>query len=326
MQITQNSSRTYLIETSNKILKTPFFFPSISTVRTNYGVYEYFKLIKKVSYPGFLISSYDIYHNEKRDTLIEEVSKTTEYSAFTLMDSGNYEAYWNNDSMWNIKNLESILKDISVDFCFSFDVFWKDGKDIDVHVKETITYSAMTAGIQRRGTTIPLIHSNSLLFPKIVRKVIEGINPQIIGIPERELGASLLERAKTLERIRYEIDKAEREIPIHLLGTGNPISILIYTLCGADLYDGLEWCKNVVNPETGHLYHFIQKDLLDCNCKACNTDVPYHLQTMSHNLIFYNNFTKEIRQAIEDEQITEILNKYLPAKVIHKIKKIAGLK
>jgi queuine/archaeosine tRNA-ribosyltransferase len=326
MQITQNSSRTYLIETSNKILKTPFFFPSISTVRTNYGVYEYFKLIKKVSYPGFLISSYDIYHDEKRDTLIEEVSKTTEYSAFTLMDSGNYEAYWNNDTTWDIKNLESILKDINVDFCFSFDVFWKDGKDINEHVKETITYSAMTAGIQRSGATIPLIHSNPQLFPKIVRKVIEGINPQIIGIPERELGASLLERAKTLQRIRDEIEKAEREIPIHLLGTGNPISILIYTLCGADLYDGLEWCKNVVNPETGHLYHFIQKDLIECDCKACNTDVPYHLQTMSHNLIFYNNFTKEIRQAIEDKQISEILNKYLPARVIYKIKKIAGLK
>lgn len=316
----------FTIETSGKILRTPFFFTSLSTIKNNDKVYNLFQILKKASYPGILISSYDIYHDDKRDKLIKEVSKTTEESVFTFLDSGNYEAYWNNDKEWNITKLESILKYINVDFSFSFDVFWEENKDIDRHVEETISYSAITAGMQRTGTTIPIIHSNSKKFPIIVRKVVEGINPQIIGIPERELGDNLLERAMTLNRIRDEMNKIEKAIPIHLLGTGNPISLLIYAICGADLFDGLEWYKYAVYPRTGHIYHYSQRDLIDCDCVACNNiELPYPLQTLGHNLIFYENFTEEIRQAISNGKISEILNKYLPKKIVPQIKKIAGV-
>ncbi len=315
----------FTIETSGKILRTPFYFPSISTVKTNYKVYDYFKLLKKVSYPGFLISSYDIYHDKDKNRLMKEVHETTDRSAITLLDSGNYEASWNNDNKWDINKLRSVLRDTTVDFCFSFDVFWKGKRSIDKHVEKTITYIAMTAGMQRSGTTIPIIHSRIENFPSIVHDVVEGVNPQIIGIAERDLGAGLLEKAKTLKGIRNELDKIEVDIPIHILGTGSPVSLLVYTVCGADLYDGLEWCKNVVNPETGNLYHFSQKDLIDCNCKACSLELPYHLQTLWHNLIFYEKFTEEMRQAIGNGKISDILNKYLPKKIVPQIREIAGV-
>lgn len=326
MQIEKINNRLFKIESHRKVLKTPFFFPAISTIKTNYKVYDYIDLLRKVSYPGFLISAYDIFNDQKRDSLIKDISKVTEEHQITFMDSGNYEAYWNNDSNWTFKQFESILKDVNVDFCFSFDILWEGG-DIKQHVKKTIKYTAMTAGIQKLGTTIPIIHSNPENFPKMVKEVVEGINPQIIGVTERELGASLFERAENLKKIRDEVDKIRTELPIHLLGTGNPTSLLVYTLCGADLFDALEWCKNVVNPENGHLYHFVQKDLVRCGCKACTKeDVPYHLQTMSHNLLFYEKFTEEIRHAIEKEKLSTLLSKYLPEHSIPTIKKIAGLK
>lgn len=327
MQITRDNKRSFTIETSRKVLKTPFFFPSISTVKTNHKIWDYFNLLKKVSYPGFLISSYDIYKDEKKELLIKEISEISEMSIFTLMDSGNYESYWNNDAEWTIKQFESILKEITVDLCLSFDVFWEDGKNIQEHIKETIKYTAITASMQKLGTTIPIIHSDPENFPQIVNGVVEGISPQIIGITERELGASLIERGMNLKKIRDELDKIRTEVPIHLLGTGNPISLLVYTLCGGDLFDALEWCKNVVNPENGHLYHFAQKDLIKCNCKACRLDnIPYHLQTMSHNLIFYETFTEEIRQAIKKDEILGLLNKYLPKHIIPKVMEISGIK
>lgn len=327
MQITRDKPRSFTIETSRKVLKTPFFFPSISTVKTNHNIWDYFNLLKKVSYPGFLISSYDIYKDEKKELLIKEISEISEKSIFTLMDSGNYESYWNNDADWTIKQFESVLKEINVDLCFSFDVFWEDGKNIQEHIKETIKYTAITASMQKLGTTIPIIHSNAENFPKIVNGVVEGISPQIIGITERELGASLIERGRNLKKIRDELDKIRTEVPIHLLGTGNPTSLLVYTLCGGDLFDALEWCKNVVNPENGHLYHFAQRDLIKCNCKACRLDnIPYHLQTMSHNLIFYETFTEEIRQAIKKDEIIGLLNKYLPKHIIPKVMEISGIK
>jgi len=303
-------------------LRTPFFFPAISTIKAEHKIYDYFNLLKKTSYPGFLISSYDIYHDEKRELIIQDLNKVTEGIIFTFLDSGKYEAYWRNDTQWTIKKFGTILKEVNVDLCFSFDIFWEGG-NVEKHIKKTITYSAMTAGMQKLGNTIPIIHTNSEDFIKIIRGVVEGINPQIIGIVERELGASLFERAKAIKKIRDELDKIGRDIPIHLLGTGNPISMLIYTLCGADLFDSFDWYNSVVNPKNGLLYHFIQKELVECNCRACKMkNIPYNLQTMAHNLIFYEQFTDEIRKSIDEKQTFQLIQKYLPEHTHQIIKRI----
>ncbi|MBA7611355.1 Queuine tRNA-ribosyltransferase catalytic subunit 1 [subsurface metagenome] len=329
MEIKRKHDRLFKIETNKKVINTPFFFPAISSVKTNFEIGECLKLIKKIGYPGFLVSSYDIYNagEKEKNKLLGIISESTEGETLTLLDSGNYEAFWSNDKEWRFQNLESVLDKISVDFCFSFDIFWNERKNVKQHVKETVTSIAKTAGAQKSGTTIPLLHSDSKSFPEIVRRVVEGINPEVIGVPERELGSSIFERATTVKRIRDELDKTNRQIPLHLLGTGNPISILIFTLCGADIYDAIEWCKTVVDPETCHLFHFAQKELIDCNCSACKVkDVAYHTQTMAHNLIFYKKFTEKIRASIEKNEIDQVLDACLGSRNTEKVKKIAGLK
>lgn len=327
MQIVQTSPRTFSIEISQKSLKTPFFFPAVSTVKTNFNALEYVELIIKSGYPGYLVSAYDIYNSEDkvRKEIIEKVSQSTENEVFTFLDSGNYESYWHKDKKWKIDFLESILEKITVDFCFSFDVFWTDG-DFDKYIKETITQIAKTAGMQKSGTTVPIIHSTPDLLPKIISKIVGEINPEVISVPERELGFSIFERAKTVKSIRDELNKTDVPIPLHLLGTGNPISILIYSVCGADMYDALEWCKNAVNPKTGHLLHFVQKDLIDCDCKACKSkEIPYPSQTMAHNLNFYGSFLEKLRKSFEENNLDKILDEYLSKDNSSKIKKIAGL-
>ena len=329
MEINRKHPRLFEIETNRKVMDTPFFFPAISSIKTNFKIEEYLKLTQKMGYPGFLVSSYDLYHadeNEK-EKLLDIVSESTGRETITLLDSGHYEAFWYHDKEWSFRNMESVLDKISIDFCFSFDIFWDKKKDIKEYVKETITSIAKTAGMQKSGTTIPLLHSDPESFPEVVRKVVEVINPEIVGVPERELGSSIFERAETVKRIRDELDKTNRQIPLHLLGTGNPISILIYTLCGADIYDGLEWCQTVVSPKTGRLFHFAQRDLIDCDCSACKLkDMPYHIKTMAHNLLFYKEFTEMIRVSIEDDETDHLLNKYLDSRNSEKVKKIVELK
>ncbi|MBU7030159.1 MAG: hypothetical protein HXS48_24715 [Theionarchaea archaeon] len=329
MQIDREYERSFKIEINRKVINTPFFFPAISSIKTNLKIEEYTELIQKIGYPSFLISSYDIFHADamEKNNLIEIVSQSTDGEITTLLDSGHYEAFWYHDTEWSFENLESILDKITVDLCFSFDNVFDDTENLEQHIKDTITNTAKTAGIQKSGTTIPLIHSDPKSFPKVIHDVIEGINPEIIGVPERELGLSIFERAAMVKRIRDELDKTNQQIPLHLLGTGNPISILIYSICGADMFDGLEWCKTVAIPKTGHLFHFVQKELIDCNCTACKIkDIPYHTQTMAHNLVFYGEFVEKIQESIKNEEIDRILNDYLEQKHKEKIKKIAGLK
>jgi len=328
LNIIQESPRSFSIEAYKKVLKTPFFFPAVSTVKTNFRPLEYIDLIKKVEFPGYLVSAYDIHQLEDKTKkeIMKKVSESTENGIFTYLDSGNYESYWHKDKMWSIKQLGTILAELSVDFCFSYDLFWNNQK-INDYVKESITLIARTAGMQKSGTTVPIVHSTPDLLPKIINKIVDGINPEIIAVPERELGYSIFERAKTVKNIRDKLNKSKYPIPLHLLGTGNPISILVYSVCGADMYDGLEWCKNVVNPDTGHLFHFVQKDLVDCNCDACKAkDTLYPFQTMAHNLNFYEKFLREVRDSFKENNFDEILEQYLGKEKSSLVKKIAGLK
>ena len=323
MQITCKNG-LFSIEGYSKKLTSPFFFPSISSVQTNYDVYDYFQLIRRTAYPAFLISAYDAFHHRKRAGLIEEISALSQGDSFVLMDSGHYEAYWRNDKKWSFSNFQKVLKGADVDLCFSFDVFFDGKSHAKKHIGKTIEYAAMSAGAQKSGITIPIVHAAPKEFPSVVRKVVEGVNAEIVGITERELGYSLLERAAMLRMVRKELDKTKKNVAIHLLGTGNPTSLLTYFLCGADFFDALEWCKNVVNPANGHLYHFVQMDLVDCKCKVCQIKgLPYPVRVTSHNLLFYEKFTDEIRKSVVGKNVDGLLRKYLPNHIIPKIKKLS---
>lgn len=65
----------------------------------------------------------------------------------------------------------------------------------------------------------------------------------VLGITEKELGSSILERCYNLLKIRSYFQEQSIEIPIHILGCLDPALIISYFLCGADIFDGLAWLR-----------------------------------------------------------------------------------
>jgi hypothetical protein len=65
----------------------------------------------------------------------------------------------------------------------------------------------------------------------------------VLGITEKELGSSILERCCNLLKIRSTLNEQNIHIPIHILGCLDPILIISYFLCGADIFDGLAWLR-----------------------------------------------------------------------------------
>jgi hypothetical protein len=65
----------------------------------------------------------------------------------------------------------------------------------------------------------------------------------ILGITEKELGTSILERCCNLLKIRFILNEQGIQIPIHVLGCLDPILIISYFFCGADIFDGLAWLR-----------------------------------------------------------------------------------
>ena len=65
----------------------------------------------------------------------------------------------------------------------------------------------------------------------------------ILGLTEKELGNTLLERMKNIAKIRHALDEKALNIPIHIWGGLDPMVSILYFIMGAELFDGISWLK-----------------------------------------------------------------------------------
>lgn len=295
-------------------LPLPCFFPSISSVKTNLSPLEYLRVIVAVNYPQFLISAYDINNCslDQRQLINSLIKDAIRNKKVVLCDSGNFESFWKEDEDWDVEIFGSILElsNFQMAFCF-------DHQELLDSVEETIDLivNAVLRDQQRlsNGTVIPIIHASSEMLPGIAYGVAERLNPVLIAVPERRLGEGIINRAKTVFKIRESLNKTGQYYPLHLLGTGNPLSILIYSLCRADSFDGLEWCQTTVDHKTALLYHFQQREFLGNQTTFCTvSNLPYAQSTLAHNLLFYHLWMKQIQNTFVSGNTAEFVEKYLP--------------
>jgi len=83
-----------------------------------------------------------------------------------------------------------------------------------------------------------LLHVDDLL--KHVHRLADF---NIIGVTEKEIGNSLVDRMKNIAKLRRALTAAGMEIPIHVFGSLDTISTPMYFLAGADIFDGLTWLR-----------------------------------------------------------------------------------
>lgn len=65
----------------------------------------------------------------------------------------------------------------------------------------------------------------------------------IIGVTEKEIGGSLVDRMKNIAQLRRALTSVGLETPIHVFGSLDTISTPLYFLAGADIFDGLTWLR-----------------------------------------------------------------------------------
>lgn len=295
----------------------PCFFPSISSVKTNLNPVDYLKVLTTVEYPHILISAYDIYHSseDQREEISTMLQTANERGTIVFVDSGNYESYWKEDEEWSEDQLATILETESYHLAFYLDDHNPPSsvEDIIRIVEQGVLRDQKCAS---EGTVLPILHAPVELLPEAALGIIERLNPMLLAVPERELGEGITSRAETIVRIRKALNQSGYYCPLHLLGTGNPLSILIYSLCGADSFDALEWCQTSVDHETGLLYHFQQREFFGNQSPFCTMpNASYTLATLGHNLLFYRGWMEKISEAIKAKSHIDIIRQYLPKPV-----------
>lgn len=305
-----------------RVLETPIYFPSISSLKTgSIEAIDYFQILKAL-YPYFLVSAYDIYHSKSPKTFVKQLQKNyRDNGPIILLDSGNYESFWLTDKNWNISKFEEILaSDVSdLAFCFDNQFPGSIAKNVD-GIRKSLNRSQKTTNT---SSVIPIVHADKNSLATTVTRLYEKHNFLMVSVAERNLGDGILERIRTITNLRKKLNKLNQYVYIHVLGTGNPLSLLLLSLAGADSFDGLEWCQTVVDPKTALLYHFQQREFVLDECEFCSSQtLDYRLATLGHNLNFYNSWMKRIRESISSNSELQMLENYFDSKTINKLKDI----
>lgn len=315
--------RKFFLPVRGKAIKLPVYFPSISSVKTGLSPFEYFKILKALGQSHFLVSAFDIDKSFQREEFINALKENRKADgSIILMDSGNYESYWIRDKSWSIEKFNEILKQEVSDLAFCFDNQFppEDPKENATWISNSTESSQSVAN---STSIIPIIHCDKRNLNETVLELYNKTNCPMVSIPERILGDGLLERVSTVTRLRKELNKLENYVFIHLLGTGNPFSLLLFSLAGADSFDGLEWCQTTVNTHTSVLYHFQQRELVKDDCIFCKApDLDYNLKTLGHNLVFYNSWMKKIQDALENREEKVLLGQTFDGSFLNSLTEI----
>jgi len=239
--------------------KTPLLVPSFSSrgFAMKKGLYSVRQLVELAApelHESVLISAYDI-----GNKYFPPMSKAPLNVELSFVDSGGYETGGDTD-------LSSVHNDPALD------QDWSVAKLKDVYDRWPAKRPAVFVNfdhVNRRKRISKQIKSARLLFnnyPKQlhcflikpetrsqaylgatlqhVRKNVEDLQGfAIIGMTEKELGDSFLERMKNISELRLAMDAKQMTAPIHVFGSLDPLSSCLYFLAGAEIFDGLTWLR-----------------------------------------------------------------------------------
>lgn len=275
-----------------------------------------------------LVSAYDLAPKRPRsDEIRRGVQKLLDAGVSVVLDSGNYECSRRRDKGWNRARFLQIAREVPANLVFSFD-------NTRPPTSQGALIDDVVAGVERDASSLerevaPIVHvprdisktNRTVFVVEVMHAVASRVASAVVAIPERELGDGIIERARTVRAIRAALDELPTPPALHLLGTGNPISIAIFAAAGADMFDGLEWCRTAADYTTSGLAHHQHLDILtwaaryesDLMAKILDgVKPPFYLLLALHNLEFFRVWMKQIREHLERDRIDQFLAAKLP--------------
>lgn len=298
-------------------LPTPAFFPSISTVKTALAPAEYLAILHSLRDMNrvFLVSAYDLGHSANGGELAQSLVSALEAGMAVLMDSGNYESYWKDDQAdWGAPDFHHALKNFPCSFAFSFDEQNPPVAE-DAHVQLVVERWQKDQAAAGERVIVPIVHGTADTLPQLCARVARETQVPMIAVAERRLGDGVFARTRSVAALRESLDGTGRYVGLHLLGTGNPISIALYSWAGADSFDGLEWCQTVVDHDTGLLFHLTQSDFFRQQTAWGEEDIAFQTRTLAHNLTFYVDWMHRLRKSVRDGNVVSFCRFNFPPRV-----------
>ena len=322
--------RLAILQAGNSRVSLPAFFPSVSSIKTSMPPFDYIASLRAMasvtSY--FLVSAFDVHRApaDVKQKMIAALHDATKDHMVVLMDSGNYESYWlQAQERWKQEHFHEVLQEVNCPLAFGFDA-QDPPYNFQEHVDLVVRRHQEDEGVSKQTTFIPVVHGSPEELPRLCAAIEERTRSIAIAVPERRLGSGVFERARTVAQIRNALDAHGHYTPLHLLGTGNPISIALYAVAGADSFDGLEWCQTVVDFDSAQLFHLSQADFFQGQTKWGESDLPFSLRTLAHNLEFFADWMARLQRAIADSAGERFCELHFPARIYSQCRAALGWK
>ena len=350
-----NGKRPYQFNFDGIKVALPCFVRSVSSYETQLAPDIALKSIDLLGATDpILVSAYDVYlpdnataeEIKKNNKIVKLLNKLKNKGCLILMDSGKYEASRkgelelndkeieygltqkvNEDYLWTEERFNTTLDYTFYNYAFCFDDIYPPKS-----VKETVVDTINRVSNKKSNKIIPIVHAPIIkskgarsieILIKVIYELANKLRPPMIATPERELGEGIIERARTVANIRDKFNELDFYQPLHILGTGNPISIAILAAAGADLFDGLEWCRTTVDRETATLHHHQHMDFFAI--QTINNSLSTYVKELIrsegatinfkravHNLDFMSEWMTSLQDDMKKGEIVDTLNIYLP--------------
>lgn len=308
-----------------KSLRLPAFAFSLSSHETQVKPKDGMQLMELLQPNACLLSAYDQWKHYRRDSAFHKrVKSVRQTPCVVYLDSGNYEAYRKadryskkNPTGWQRDHFLEAARRLPADLVFSFDNVGVDGTLQSVVRRIVSDFQRDERSLTKCDFDLcPIVHlpqskrgTRPTDAPQMLSQIAVELSPVMLAIPERELGDGLLERVRTVKAIRKELNSLGRYYPLHLLGTGNPLSMIALAAAGADSFDGLEWCRTMSDYENGYLFHFQHFEFFGAACLSRVKDprvrailedgkAPYSVKVSCFNIESFNDWTKTMQDMI----------------------------
>lgn len=240
-------------------IETPLLVPSFSSKGFGFGkkgdsgnaeVADILEIASEFLTETMLVSAFDIAYNQisALDSAITEL---------TFVDSGGYEisdfhdlsavyAFPVNNHEWSVEKLHEVYSewpDHIPSVLVSYD-----------NQKERLALNDQIQQATELFDQFPKQLNNFLVKPEngdcpiididnLISKCTKLQKFDIIGLTEKEIGESILDRMTNVAKVRIALDERSIRAPLHIFGSLDPISSILYFLSGAEIFDGLTWLR-----------------------------------------------------------------------------------
>lgn len=218
---------------------------------------------------SLLISAYDVHHGllPEHELLTGEGPAETMYDAPALLvlDSGGYELSGAFESGERNRGPHVARSFGRPEFDLALRRLSRDRNLLVVTYDEPdlqrSSYREQREDAQKLAERYPQLKIDLLLKPpagdayiapaKIAAEADALARFAVVGVTEKELGDTLLDRVLCLARLRRLLDSAgAADVPLHVFGALDPVMTPVYFMAGAEVFDGLSWLRYAYHDET----------------------------------------------------------------------------